>query len=143
MYITDKPILRDKDDIIKRNSFSNMVAKSLLNIDDSDTFKIGLYGKWGTGKTSLNEENIIKFLPCTIRSGLGDSSCYEIIPEYQKYITEEEMLCVINKMLEKFGGFSGSVDERLLNFAIAFKLSSEGLVNYDGFVTQYDINNHL
>ncbi len=53
MYYSDKPILSKKEDFLKRKYFAELVAKSLENLNSQDTFTIGLYGQWGTGKTSL------------------------------------------------------------------------------------------
>lgn len=53
MYYSDKPILTGEDDLLKRKSFAELIAKALVNLKSNDTFTIGLYGKWGNGKTSL------------------------------------------------------------------------------------------
>lgn len=53
MFYSDKPISTVKDDKLKRNGFATLLANALTNMDDSDTFTVGLFGKWGCGKTSL------------------------------------------------------------------------------------------
>ncbi len=53
MFNPDKPIQTNQDDLLNRSGFSKMFAKTLANLDKDETFTIGLYGKWGTGKTSL------------------------------------------------------------------------------------------
>lgn len=53
MYYSDKPIYSNSDDRLGRHSFSKLLAQSLLNLNSPDTFTIGLYGKWGSGKTSI------------------------------------------------------------------------------------------
>lgn len=53
MYYADKPIYSKGDDQLGRYSFSKMLAQSLLNLNNQDTFAIGLFGKWGSGKTSI------------------------------------------------------------------------------------------
>lgn len=53
MYSADKPIEYGKDDILGRRPFSKQLAKAILSLDRRDNITIGLYGKWGTGKTSI------------------------------------------------------------------------------------------
>ena len=53
MIYTDVPITNSKDDLLDRASFAKATARSLANMQDSGTFTVGLFGKWGTGKTSL------------------------------------------------------------------------------------------
>lgn len=53
MIFTDTPIIDSKDDLLGRSSFAKATARSLSNMQDSGTFTVGLFGKWGTGKTSL------------------------------------------------------------------------------------------
>ena len=53
MYYSDKPIESCEADQLGRAQFSKNLAKSLLNLKSSETFTVGLYGKWGSGKTSV------------------------------------------------------------------------------------------
>lgn len=53
MFYSDKPIETCQDDVLKRGNFARLMAKSLINFKNDDTFTIGLYGRWGNGKTSL------------------------------------------------------------------------------------------
>lgn len=53
MFYTDKPIKNDTGDLLNRASFAKLLAKSLLNLNVVDTFTVGLFGKWGSGKTSI------------------------------------------------------------------------------------------
>ena len=53
MYYSDKPILTCEEDTLKRKYFAELMAKALVNLQNSDTFTVGLYGRWGNGKTSL------------------------------------------------------------------------------------------
>lgn len=53
MYNTDKPIKDINEDLLDRGNFANHLAKAILRFDSKDNFVIGLYGKWGTGKTSI------------------------------------------------------------------------------------------
>jgi len=53
MYYSDKPIRSSEEDSLGRKGFARILAQSLLNLKTSDTFSIGLFGKWGSGKTSV------------------------------------------------------------------------------------------
>lgn len=53
MYRGDQPIKQCSEDKLGRKLFSKELAKSILNLSTTDTFTIGLYGKWGSGKTSV------------------------------------------------------------------------------------------
>lgn len=54
MYYTDKPINSAEEDLFHRKNFAQNLAKTITNMKQSDNaYTIGLFGKWGTGKTSL------------------------------------------------------------------------------------------
>ena len=53
MYYSDKPICTSDEDLLGRKGFAKILAQSILNLKTSDTFSIGLFGKWGSGKTSV------------------------------------------------------------------------------------------
>jgi len=53
MYNSDRPIENFEEDILGRKSFAQQLGKSILAFDSKDNFTIGLYGKWGSGKTSI------------------------------------------------------------------------------------------
>ena len=61
-YSTDRPINSGEQDLLGRLSFSNQLGKAIYEFDGNDGLVIGLFGKWGTGKTSvinlaINETN--------------------------------------------------------------------------------------
>ena len=53
MISPDLPITKVKDDVLSRSSFAKNLAQTLLEYSCSSPFSVGLYGKWGSGKTSL------------------------------------------------------------------------------------------
>lgn len=53
MFYSDKPITLKEKDQLGRSNFAKMLAQALLELRNNDTFSIGLYGPWGSGKTSL------------------------------------------------------------------------------------------
>ena len=53
MISPDLPITKFEDDTLNRGSFAQSLAQALLQYSHSSSFSIGLYGEWGSGKTSL------------------------------------------------------------------------------------------
>lgn len=52
-YYADKPVKDCSADLLDRASFAKLLSNTLLNLNGDDTFTIGLFGKWGNGKTSI------------------------------------------------------------------------------------------
>lgn len=52
-YSTDRPIDKEEQDLLGRSSFSNQLGKAIYEYDGHEGLVIGLFGKWGTGKTSV------------------------------------------------------------------------------------------
>lgn len=53
MYYSDKPISKINNDLLVRSNFSKKLAQLIKNYKSDDGLVIGLYGKWGSGKTSV------------------------------------------------------------------------------------------
>lgn len=53
MYNADKPITKHEDDLLDRSDFSHQLANAIVKLSSTDTFVVGLYGEWGSGKTSV------------------------------------------------------------------------------------------
>ena len=63
MFNPDVPIQTASDDVLGRHSFAEQLARAMINYNSSEAFTIGLYGPWGSGKTSvinLLEEELTK-----------------------------------------------------------------------------------
>ena len=57
----EKPIVTRKEDFLIRRSFAEAMANAIINLDQpSESLTIGLYGKWGSGKTSIINMSIEK-----------------------------------------------------------------------------------
>ena len=52
-YSADRPIESDKDDLLERASFASHLGKAICECDAKGGFVIGIYGEWGSGKTSV------------------------------------------------------------------------------------------
>ncbi len=122
MYYSDKPIDSKDNDQLGRGGFAALLAQSLLNLNMQDTFTVGLFGKWGTGKTSI--VNIM----------LSE------IDEQQKDCPESEKLIVVHfepwnfsntdQLLSQFfirlsGEFRSKGDERLAKIGEALETYSD------------------
>jgi hypothetical protein len=53
MFNSDKPINSSNEDLLGRSGFAKQLANSIDSFSESDNYTIGLYGKWGCGKTSI------------------------------------------------------------------------------------------
>ena len=53
MFNPDKPLLTSTEDKLNRSLFSKQLAKAILANKNNDNFVIGLFGAWGSGKTSI------------------------------------------------------------------------------------------
>lgn len=52
-YYTDCPIDRHEEDLLGRKEFSRKLSSSIYNYEYDEGLVIGLFGKWGSGKTSV------------------------------------------------------------------------------------------
>jgi len=53
MFKPDQPIQSEKEDILGRHSFAQALGKAVLSHKDKNSIVIGLFGAWGSGKTSI------------------------------------------------------------------------------------------
>lgn len=53
MYYSDKAIETNTEDQLGRSGFAETLAKTIRDLKNTDTYTIGLFGKWGVGKTSI------------------------------------------------------------------------------------------
>ena len=70
-FNTDKPIKNSSEDLLGRKSFSKTLAEAVDKYKETESLVIGLFGKWGVGKTSiinmilenLNDKIVVHFSP--------------------------------------------------------------------------------
>src|SRR5688500_1495294 len=53
MFDAHKPIIKSEQDRLNRSTFATYLARCLLDHKDSHSLVVGLYGGFGSGKTSL------------------------------------------------------------------------------------------
>ncbi len=61
--ITDRPITTDAEDALGRARFARSIADLILSAPPKETLRIGIYGGWGEGKTS-----VLRLIETTLRS---------------------------------------------------------------------------
>lgn len=123
MFASDKPVETSHDDLLDRVSFAEQLANAIASYSNTDSCTIGLYGKWGAGKTSIinmvtenleernkqvDEENqiiIVRFNPWNY------SDRTQIIDQFFKTISTElkitnapKTLKTVGDALEKYSG---------------------------------------
>jgi len=53
MLTSDQPIKSSKEDVLGRVDFAQHLGQAIINYKESDSLVIGLFGAWGSGKTSI------------------------------------------------------------------------------------------
>jgi len=53
VFDADRPILSSAQDKLNRATFARYLARCMLDHHEPDSLVVGLYGGWGTGKTSV------------------------------------------------------------------------------------------
>ncbi len=130
MYNSDKPIGNFDDDILGRGYFARQLGQAILSFDSIDNITIGLYGKWGTGKTS-----IINLALKEIENQVSDMKEEDkpTILMFEPWnFTDNQNLIVqfFNQLKNKlkvknYAGFAEGVAEALDSYADAFELASD------------------
>ena len=53
MYLEDSPIKNQNQDLLHRSAFAKKLGKSLIDAETKDGYCVGLFGPWGSGKSSV------------------------------------------------------------------------------------------
>jgi len=106
----DKPIKTKNEDFLGRKEFAEVVTNAIIdyNIDGDESLTIGLFGKWGSGKTSIinmvledvqQEDNIVifKFEPWLYSD--TDQLISQFFKDFSKVISHKDY----GKEAEKIG----------------------------------------
>lgn len=123
-YNSDKPINSIEEDLLGRASFSKQLGESLLDYSGEDTFVVGLFGGWGTGKTSVinmvleeieNNTDGDEKQPIIVRfSPWNYSSHDDLVLQFLNCIKDEIDVKVDGELKEKIGNalstYSGALN---------------------------------
>ena len=83
-YSSDAPVSTEDEDIFSRWKFSERVAQVIANRRDPSSIVIGLYGRWGDGKTS-----VLNFIEQSLNTN-NDVICIKFNP--WRFGTEDQLL---------------------------------------------------
>lgn len=120
IFCADRPISSVSEDLLKRATFSKLLAETIAKLNKDDTFTVGVFGKWGNGKTSvvrmmldeldkqqasLNEEDktiVVRFEPWnfTDTNQLLNQFFARLSNEFKQ--KDDEKLKSIGEALEKY-----------------------------------------
>lgn len=93
-YVADKPIEKADEDLLGRSDFAKQFGKSICEYDSKDGLVIGLYGKWGSGKTSIINMAISEIPVAKSEKKKWYSKVYKRIKKiFTSQKTEEEDQC--------------------------------------------------
>ena len=119
MLNSDLPIKNTEDDMLNRASFAENLAKTMLDYTVSEGFAIGLYGKWGSGKTSVINM-ILEQLE--LLANMNSSPCKPIVLRFNPW------LCSDPKQL---------ISQFFKQLSSAIKLKQPKLDNVCNFMNDY------
>ena len=126
-YSTDRPINKSEEDLLGRASFSKYLGEAIYKYKGSDGLVIGLFGKWGTGKTS-----IINMAKEEIEKQSENDENRPIIMDFSpwNYSDKNDLISLFFQSLkskfdlEKNEKLEKDFGEALSNYAEAFELLS-------------------
>lgn len=118
MRHSDKPVQKLSEDSLGRKNFAIKLAHDIANWNDTESLVIGLYGKWGDGKTSVI--NFIKDLyenPSEINIEKNSKSIPTII-EFNPWFFSNSGSIIQNFLLEvgkELGQSNSEIDRQIAN----------------------------
>lgn len=123
-YNTDRAITSIEEDLLGRASFSKQLGKAIYEYKGRDSLVIGLFGKWGTGKTSVvnmalnsletlsngddNKPIIIRFAPWNYSD--KDNLIYQFFNSLKSRIDKDDNEAMKNKVGKALNDYSGVFD---------------------------------
>ncbi|KKH99664.1 hypothetical protein EO95_13330 [Methanosarcina sp. 1.H.T.1A.1] len=92
MFQPDKPIKLCSEDSLGRKEFARSLCLKILEIQKKDSLVIGLYGQWGSGKTSL----INMIIECIEETSGLDDNCKPIIVRFNPWNFSEQNQLIVH-----------------------------------------------
>jgi len=126
MLNSDLPIKNAEDDKLNRSGFSSDLARAIMNRDISEGFVIGMYGKWGSGKTS-----VINMVLDQLRNLSKGKSDAPIILEFNPWLCSDPKQLVsqffkqLSATIEKSRDYLTNVCGYMDSYAEVFDLAGE------------------
>ena len=108
-YNSDRPIESANQDLLGRLTFSKQLAEAIFKYGGKDGLVIGLFGKWGTGKTS-----ILNIVVNEINSLSEDSSDKPIIVKFSpwNYADKDNLISLFFRVLKNKLDIDNDEDKR-------------------------------
>lgn len=103
---SDTPICCAKDDILNRASFANQLAQTIINYNQDSSFTIGLYGEWGSGKTS-----VINMLEESLNLLSAEEENKPVVLRFNPWLFSDQTQLItqfFKQLSEKFGSNNAS-----------------------------------
>ena len=125
MFKPDQPIKSYKEDILGRRPFAQSLGNAILSYKEKDSIAIGLFGAWGSGKTSIinmAREHIADFAS---KDKTDDEKPIVIIFNPWNYSDQNQLITQFFRQL--------SVVLRQPDYAADAKKAGEKLENYAKF----------
>lgn len=131
MFNPDVPIQTASDDVLGRHSFAEQLARAMISYDSPEAFTIGLYGPWGSGKTSvinlleeeLNKQSddciIVRFNPWLCST--PDQMISQFFEQLKSDIRTLESKQSATEAIGNFAGISKKICEAVGEYADALK----------------------
>jgi hypothetical protein len=99
---TDRPLSEPTHDNFQRADFAKRIAETLISRTNPDSIVVGLYGKWGEGKST-----VLNF----IRHSLKESSSEVAVFNFNPWRFPDESQLLLNF----FGELAKTIDQQLYN----------------------------
>jgi len=87
MFKPDNPINTAKEDILGTHAFANEIGNAILNYKERNSLVIGLYGAWGSGKSSILNM-VLEFIRTSTRGRIDSEKPIEI--EFNPWIYSDQ-----------------------------------------------------
>lgn len=131
-YYSDQPISRKDEDLYGRTSFAKSIVETLACFDEKENYIIGIYAKWGSGKTSTinlikeildnKKDFVVVTVDAWLLGGVSEKILWQILKEIHKKLTGG----TIEKRISKFGKTLRKVSNAELPFSLDFELDMNG-----------------
>lgn len=139
-YSSDAPVSTKDEDIFSRWKFSERVAQVIANRRDPSSIVIGLYGRWGDGKTS-----VLNFVEQSLNTN-DDVICIKFNP--WRFGTEEQLLMgFFNQIAEALDSKLETTGDKLKDIGSKILKPIASMANIDAvgeiaasFISMPDIN---
>ncbi len=127
-YYSNKPINCTKDDLYNRAPFAKDVVQMLSSLKNNENYIVGIYAKWGFGKTSainlisekLNDDK--EFISVNIDAWLLGGQSEKVLWQILKEVYEKLTGKTIEKKIGKFGKWLRNLSAAKLPFDIDHEL---------------------